>query len=168
MKKRDLSGECDSAHVREVAGPIGALGFCAPILIGKNNIVLDGEIRLEAAKLLALAAVPCIRVDHLTDAEHRALRLAVNRLGEKGEWDLCELKIEFEELVLADAPIEISGFFLEEIDQIFSKMRRKGSRTAPSLPSAARSPLRVRATCSGLTSIISFAETPLTRVFSPD
>ncbi len=46
------------------------------------------------------------------------MRLAVNRLGEKGEWDLAELKIEFEELVLTDAPIEISGFGLDEIDQI--------------------------------------------------
>ena len=32
--------------------------------------------------------------------------------------DLDELKIEFEELILADAPIEISGFTLDEIDQI--------------------------------------------------
>ena len=46
------------------------------------------------------------------------LRLAVNRLGEKGQWDLDELKIEFEELILDDAPIEISGFSLDEIDQI--------------------------------------------------
>jgi hypothetical protein len=38
------------------------------------------------------------------------LTLAVNRLGENGRWDLDELKIEFEELILADAPIEISGF----------------------------------------------------------
>jgi hypothetical protein len=37
---------------------------------------------------------------------------------EKGEWNLDELRIEFEELILADAPIEISGFTLDEIDQI--------------------------------------------------
>jgi DNA modification methylase len=108
----------DAAHVREVAGSISELGFCAPVLIGKNNMVLDGEIRVEAAKLLGLAALPCIRMDHLTEAEQRTLRLAVNRLSEKGEWDLAELKIEFEELILADAPIEISGFSLGEIDQI--------------------------------------------------
>jgi DNA modification methylase len=106
------------AHVREVMGSISALGFCVPILVGRNNLVLDGEIRVEAAKALGLPAVRCIRIDHLTDEEQRTLRLAVNRLGEKGEWDLTELKIEFEELILTEAPIEISGFSLEEIDQI--------------------------------------------------
>jgi hypothetical protein len=36
----------------------------------------------------------------LTDEEQRTLRLAVNRLGENGEWDRSELKIECEELIL--------------------------------------------------------------------
>ena len=108
----------DPAHVREVASSVSALGFCDPVLVGKNNLVLDGEIRLEAANLLGLSTVPCVRVDHLTDEEQRTLRLAINRLGEKGQWNLDELKIEFEELVLADAPIEISGFSLDEIDHI--------------------------------------------------
>ncbi len=108
----------DPAHVREVAATISALGFCVPILIGKNNLVIDGEVRLEAAKLLGLDRAPCVRIDHLTEDEQRLLRLAANRLGEKGQWNLDELKIEFEELILADAPIEISGFSLDEVDQI--------------------------------------------------
>ncbi len=105
-------------HVREVAASISALGFCAPVLIGKDNMRLDGEVRVEAARLLGLDCIPCIRVDHLNETEQRLLRLAANRLAEKGEWNLGELKIEFEELILADAPIEISGFSPDEIDQI--------------------------------------------------
>jgi hypothetical protein len=54
----------------------------------------------------------------LSEAEQRVLRLAANRLGEKGEWNLDELKIEFEELFLTDAPIEVSGFTLDEIDRV--------------------------------------------------
>jgi DNA modification methylase len=108
----------DPAHVREIAATISALGFCVPILIGKNNVVIDGEVRLEAAKLLGLDRVPCVRIDHLSEDEQRLLRLAVNRLGEKGQWNLDQLKIEFEELILANAPIEISGFSPDEIDQI--------------------------------------------------
>lgn len=62
--------------------------------------------------------IPCVRVDHLSKQELRLLRLALNRLGERGRWDLGELKLEFEELILEDAPIEISGFSPPEIDQI--------------------------------------------------
>jgi ParB-like nuclease domain len=76
--------KCTPAHVREVMGAINELGFCAPVLVGKDNLVLDGEIRVEAAKALGLPAVPCICIDHLTDVEQRTLRLAVNRLSEKG------------------------------------------------------------------------------------
>jgi DNA modification methylase len=108
----------DLAHVREIANSISALGFNVPLLVGKNNVVVDGDSRLEAAKLLGLSSVPCIRVDHLDETEQRLLRLAVNRLGEKGSWDIGELEAEFKELIIADAPIEISGFGPDEIDQV--------------------------------------------------
>ena len=100
----------DEAHVQEIARAIASLGFCAPILIGKDNLVLDGQSRVEAARRLGLTQVPCIRVEHLGEKEQRLLRLAVNRVGEKGRWNLEELKLEFEELILEEAPIEISGF----------------------------------------------------------
>jgi hypothetical protein len=80
--------------------------------------VIDGEIRLQAAKSLGLVSVPCIRVDHLDEVEQRLLRMAVNRLGENGSWDIAELKIEFNELIIIGAPIEISGFDADEIDEI--------------------------------------------------
>jgi DNA modification methylase len=108
----------DQAHIREIGNSINALGFSVPLLVGKNNVVVDGGSRLEAAKLLGLTSVPCIRVDHLGETEQRLLRLAVNRLGEKGSWDLGELEAEFKELIIADAPIEISGFGYDEVDQL--------------------------------------------------
>jgi DNA modification methylase len=108
----------DPAHVREIAAAMAELGFCDPILIGKENVILDGHVRFEAVKLHGLDRIPCIQVGHLNDKEQRVLRLALNRLGEKGEWDLDELKIEFGELILEDAPIEVSGFTFDEIDQI--------------------------------------------------
>ena len=106
----------DPAHVREIANSIRTLGFNVPLLIGKENVVIDGDSRLEAAKLLGVSSVPCIRVDHLNEIEQRLLRLAVNRLGEKGSWDIGELQAEFNELIIADAAIEISGFCSDEID----------------------------------------------------
>ena len=100
----------DLAHIHDIANSMWTLGFNVPLLIGNDNIVLDGESRLAAAKLLGLASVPCIRVDHLDETEQRLLRMAVNRLAETGSWDVGALKAEFEELILSDAPIEITGF----------------------------------------------------------
>ena len=117
MPSREIR-KLDPAHVREVANAISTLGFCAPVLIGKDNAVIDGVVRVEAARQLGLGLAPCVRIEHLSESEQRVLRLAVNRLGEKGEWNLDELKFEFEELIVADAPIEASGFALDEIDHI--------------------------------------------------
>jgi hypothetical protein len=108
----------DPAHIREVASSIGGLGFCVPLLIGRDNEIISGEVRYEAAKQLGLDRLPCVRVGHLTPEEQRVLRLAANRLAEKGEWDLNALKIEFNDLILLDAPSEITGFSSAEIDHV--------------------------------------------------
>jgi DNA modification methylase len=117
MRERRLR-KADAAHIREVANSISAFGFNVPLLLGANNVVIDGEIRLEAARLLGISMVPCIHADHLDEQEQRLLRLAINRLGEKGSWDIVELELEFKELIIAEAPLELSGFGSDEIDQI--------------------------------------------------
>jgi hypothetical protein len=93
----------DPAHVQELAVAISALGFCDPLLVGRNNDLINGEARYEAAKQLGLDRIPCVRIEHLSKDEQRVLRRAVNRLAEKGKWDLDALKIEFEELIVTDA-----------------------------------------------------------------
>jgi DNA modification methylase len=131
----------DPAHVREVACSISALGFCDPLLVGRDNELINGEARFEAAKQLGLDLVPCVRVGHLNSEEQRVLRLAVNRLAEKGQWDLYALKIEFEELIITDAPIEISGFTLDEIDQIVLSDGADGIEKGPLEPDLSASPI---------------------------
>jgi DNA modification methylase len=126
----------DGAHIREIANSISALGFNVPLLIGTDNVVVDGDSRLEAAKLLGLSSVPCIRVDHLDETEQRLLRLAVNRLGEKGFWDFGELEAEFKELIIADAPIEISGFGTDEVEQLVNEVNEDEQQTGYVTPSA--------------------------------
>lgn len=127
------------AQVREVARSIETFGFCVPLLVGKGNEIIDGETTLEAARLLGLEHVPVIRVGHLTETEQRALRLAVNRLGEKGEWDLEALKCEMEELIVLDAPIEITGFTLDEIDHILLDDEQvPGAEVGPLEPDSGR------------------------------
>jgi DNA modification methylase len=131
----------DPAHIREVAASISALGFCDPLLIGRGNELLSGEIRYAAARQLGLDCVPCIRIDHLNAEEQRMLRLAVNRLSEKGQWDLDALKVEFEELIVTDAPIEVSGFAFDEIDQILFGDGAEGLEDGPLEPELAAMPI---------------------------
>lgn len=126
--------KADAGHIREVAHSICALGFCEPVLVGKDNLLLNGAIRVEAGKLLGLASVPCIRIGHLSNTEQRMLTIAVNRLQEKGGWDLEALKIEFEELLILDQPIEITGFSLEEVDGIILSGEAKATETGPLEP----------------------------------
>jgi len=76
------------SHMQEVAASIAVSGQCDPVLLGKKNRIIDGEIRVDAAELLGLDTVPCVRVEHLSDIEERRLALSLNRLGEKGEWDI--------------------------------------------------------------------------------
>jgi ParB-like chromosome segregation protein Spo0J len=83
MQAREVR-KLDPAHMREVANSISALAFCAPILVGKDNLVLDGAARIQAASLLGLDRAPCVRIEHLSENELRVLRLAVNRPGETG------------------------------------------------------------------------------------
>lgn len=108
----------DAAHVRAIANSITTLGFTVPVIIDAADVVVDGVARVAAAKQLGLPTVPCVSVEHLSARDTRLLRLAVNRLSELGEWDLDELKVEFRDLVIENAPIEISGFALTEIDSI--------------------------------------------------
>jgi DNA modification methylase len=124
----------DPIHIREVAASIGALGFCVPILVGRDNEIIHGEVSFEAGKQLGLDQLPCVRIGHLNPEEQRVLRLAVNRLAEKGEWNLDALKIEFDELILLDTPIEITGFSPAEIDQVILGDAGEGLEQGPVEP----------------------------------
>jgi DNA modification methylase len=133
----------DPTHVREVASSISLLGFCDPLMVGRGNELIDGEARYEAAKQLGLDRAPCVRIDHLSPDEQRVLRLAVNRLAEKGQWDLDALKIEFEELILLGAPVEITGFSPAEIDHVILATAAEGLEQGPLEPDPATAVARV-------------------------
>jgi DNA modification methylase len=124
----------DAVHVREVAAAIRNLGFCDPVFIDEQDRVLDGVIRVEAAKLLGLPRIPCIRANHLSTSECRLVRMALNRIGEKGSWNFDQLKLELQELIFEGAPIEITGFSLTEVDQIIIGEEPALTETGPVAP----------------------------------
>lgn len=82
-----------------IAASIHENGFCDPIGIwGENNIIVEGHGRRLAAMKLGLERVPCIRLDHLTEAQRREYALAHNRTAELSEWEFDQLEKELEAL----------------------------------------------------------------------
>lgn len=102
------------AQVERIAASIAEHGFNVPILI-RGAEVIDGEARLDAAEKLGMERVSAIDCAHLSDKQVRTLRLAVNRIGELGEWDPAKLKIEFSELIELDVELSVTGFTDSEI-----------------------------------------------------
>ncbi len=70
-----------------VANSIRMYGFLVPCVVDDNNILVAGHTRSEAAKLLGLTEVPCVRATGLTPEEINAFRLIDNKVSEQAEWD---------------------------------------------------------------------------------
>lgn len=99
-------GDIDVAAIK---ASIEQFGFNDPIGIWRENVIVEGHGRLQAAKALGMAEVPCIRLDHLTDEERRAYALAHNKTAELSTWDLPKLDLE----LLGIKSIDMSKFGLE-------------------------------------------------------
>jgi ParB-like chromosome segregation protein Spo0J len=68
----------DSA-VERMCGSIRESGFKIPCLVRSSGEVVDGHLRLKAAKKLGIAEVPVILCDEWSEAQVKAFRLMVNR-----------------------------------------------------------------------------------------
>lgn len=108
------------AQIAKIAKSIERFGFLNPILVDRDDRVIAGHGRVEAAKLLRLDHVPVVRIEHLTGAEKRAYVIADNRLAELAGWDKDILRLELGELTI-EAPeldLTVTGYEVAEIDQI--------------------------------------------------
>jgi DNA modification methylase len=106
-------------QIRQIADSIVAFGFINPVLIDRDNTILAGHGRVEAAKLLGQLSVPCLRIENLTPAQKRAYVLADNKLALNAGWDDEILGSELQALLVSDLGFEIgvTGFTAAEIDR---------------------------------------------------
>ena len=118
-------------QIRQIAESIRRFGFTNPVLIDNTEQLIAGHGRVEAAKLIGLAAVPALRISHLSEAEKRAYILADNRLAEKAGWDREILAIELQALIDLDFEMELTGFETADID-IALDDAAEATGTAPS------------------------------------
>src|ERR1035438_3733963 len=69
----------NDAAVDRMCASIREFGFKIPCLVRSDGEVVDGELRLKAARKLGLAEVPVILCDEWTPTQVKAFRLLVNR-----------------------------------------------------------------------------------------
>jgi hypothetical protein len=93
-------------------------GWTVPVLVGADGEVIAGHGRILAATHLGLTDAPVIVLDHLTEAQRRAYRIADNKLTELGAWDEALLAGALQELLAEDFDLSVVGFSDAELDQL--------------------------------------------------
>lgn len=104
----------DKTQIANVAESIHQYGFVQPIVIDKNDVIVIGHCRYEAAKKLGMERVPCVCVDDLTDEQVKALRIVDNKTN-GSPWDMEFLADELAEVDLSAFDFDF-GVILDEDD----------------------------------------------------
>lgn len=107
-------------QVDQIAASIREFGFANPILVDEHLEIIAGHGRLQAAQVLGLAEVPVVRLEGLTDAQKRALRIGDNQIALTSGWDLDLLAQEIQELDLEGFDLDVLGFDTDFIDDLMS------------------------------------------------
>jgi ParB-like chromosome segregation protein Spo0J len=130
------------AQVAQIAASIREFGWANPILIDGADGIIAGHGRLLAARLLGIDAVPVIVLDHLTEAQKRALVIADNKLALNAGWDFDLLASEIAALQFDGFDIELLGFDVDEIANLL--IDRTDELTDPDdVPEAPAEPVSV-------------------------
>jgi DNA modification methylase len=137
----------NDAAVDRMCASIREFGFKVPVLARSDGTVVDGHLRLKAARKLGswpggdITGIPVILCDEWTDAQVKAFRLLVNRSLTWAAWDEDLLALELQELSEADFDLSLTGFDPGEIDGLLAIPDEEKANEAPPLPAVATSRL---------------------------
>ena len=98
----DKNPRKNDGAVDAVAESIKQCGYCAPIVIDEDNVILAGHTRLKALKKLKYKECECVRKVGMTEEQKRKYRLLDNKTNELAEWDMDLLKGELDGLDFLD------------------------------------------------------------------
>jgi DNA modification methylase len=127
-------------QVAQIAASIKEFGWTNPILIDDKNSIIAGHGRVMAARKLGLDKVPCIEVKNLTSAQVKAYIIADNKLALNAGWDFTLLNVEFEQLAEMGIDLEITGFSLEEIEELKPVELNEGLTDEDAVPEVPEEP----------------------------
>ena len=104
--------------VEKIAAAIHEFGFRVPILAKSDGLVIDGHLRLKAARKLGMETVPVLLADDMSDNQVRAFRLSVNKMAELADWDEAMLALELSALQIEGFDLDLTGFDPDELDRL--------------------------------------------------
>ena len=107
-------------QITKLRSSLREFGFVNPVIIDREFNVIAGHGRILAAKEENIEQVPCVFVDHLTEAQKKAYILADNRFALDAGWDEDMLRVEMEALQGMDFDISLTGFDEAEIADLFA------------------------------------------------
>lgn len=105
-------------QVAQIAASIKEFGFTNPVLVDGEGGIIAGHGRVMAARKLGMDKVPCIKLDHLSEAQRRAYVIADNKLALNAGWNEDMLRIELTELEALGFDLDLTGFSLDEIESL--------------------------------------------------
>ncbi|MFN3644324.1 MAG: DNA modification methylase [Gemmobacter sp.] len=106
--------------VDRMAQAIVEFGFRIPIVARSDGLVVDGHLRLKAARLLGLDTVPVVLADELSETQIKAFRLLANQSANWAEWDEALLSAELNDLLAEDFDLSLVGFSDGELDKLLA------------------------------------------------
>ncbi|MGA2725526.1 MAG: DNA modification methylase [Bryobacteraceae bacterium] len=128
----------NDAAVDRMCASIREFGFKIPCLVRSDGEVVDGHLRLKAARQLEITAVPVILCDEWTPAQVKAFRLLVNRSVTWADWDKELLTLELQEIQGLDFNLNLTGFDVPEIEDLLAVPSGE-EEAVPPLPPVATS-----------------------------
>jgi ParB-like chromosome segregation protein Spo0J len=109
------------AQVAQIASSIERFGFINRIVIRPNGTIIGGHATVEAVRRLSHETIDCRVVAGLTDAQYRALGLALNKIPENSRWDDDILGEVLGELQTGGEDVIGLGFSSKELDSLLGE-----------------------------------------------
>jgi hypothetical protein len=115
-------------QIDKIAQQIAAVGFTQPIVIDAQGVIIAGHGRREASIRLGLKKVPVVVADHLDEYQSIAARIADNKVAE-APWDTELLKFDLGTLKLQEFNLDLTGFDMGSIGNIFNPIQSENTFT---------------------------------------
>lgn len=117
IKPYEKNPRKNAQTVEKLTRSLKEYGWQQPLVVDKDNIIIVGHARWQAAVKLGFTEVPVHRAVQLTEVQARSYRLADNRLSEDSHWNQSFLEEELAALRELEMDLSLTGFRETELSR---------------------------------------------------